>query len=231
MRTAATRSITDFRTWQFIFANLLCHEIAHLFVTFLGNTSPGTMTPPTIGCGLPGVYTDGIIKGEAGRWLEYVLFGGTFELYPDPDGQDDQAVRICAGRMAAQTNIYCSRWKYLESSRQAEIVSPLGRYLETRSIALSITVNPSKALKFCKTDKFVSTPIDFQFPYSFEGPVRYATPRQWSEEDESTFFHPVGPPDLALMAPGQSQGYDVHVGERSTVRDVPQDISARVEQA
>lgn len=80
MRTAAIRSATDFQTWQFIFAHIFFHEIAHLFVTFIGYTNPGTRTPPTIGCGLPGVYSDGIVQGEAGRWFEYVLLGGTFEL-------------------------------------------------------------------------------------------------------------------------------------------------------
>ena len=93
MRIAASRSLTDFRTWQFIFANILFHEIAHLFVTFLGNNSTAARTPPHINCGLPG-YSDGIIRGEAGRWLEYALFGGPFELYPDPHRHDDQQVRM-----------------------------------------------------------------------------------------------------------------------------------------
>ena len=104
MRTAAMRSMADFRTWQFIFAHILFHEIAHVFVTFLGNTNPGTLTPPTIGCGLPGVYSDGIIRGEAGRWLEYVVFGGTVELVWDPDRQDDQAVCISVRPWQHQLN-------------------------------------------------------------------------------------------------------------------------------
>lgn len=83
---------TDFRTWQFIFAHIILHELTHLFVTFLGRTNPGTMTPPHIGCGIPGTYSDQSVKGESGRWLEFVLFGGTFEIFKDPDRRNGQTV-------------------------------------------------------------------------------------------------------------------------------------------
>ncbi len=92
-------------------------------------------------------------------------------------------------------------------------------------------VNPSKALRICKADKIASTHIDFHFPYTYEGPVRYPTLGQWQQGNDSTFYHPIVPVEFALMAQGQLQGYDVHVGERATVRDVPHDASARVERA
>ncbi len=71
---------TRFRTFQFILAMAIFHEVAgHLLITFLSNGRQGT----PIGITVNG-YTnprDGL--GESGRWLELELFGGTSDFYRD----------------------------------------------------------------------------------------------------------------------------------------------------
>lgn len=89
----------------------------------------------------------------------------------------------------------------------------------------------SQAILLSKADRIASTHIDFHFPYTYEGPVRYPTLGQWQQGNDSTFYHPIGRVEFALMAQGQLRGYDVRVGERATVRDVPYDASARAERA
>ena len=68
------------RKFVFIFANAIFHEICHMLVTFL--TKGRTNTPPHI---RPEVEPESSKKniGEAGRYLEEVIFGGTLAYYRD----------------------------------------------------------------------------------------------------------------------------------------------------
>jgi hypothetical protein len=73
-----------FRTFQFIFAVAIVHEIGgHLLVTFLTN---GRSDSP-LALGVQGYNGRNI--GESGRWLELSLFGGTSEFYRDRQIWDD----------------------------------------------------------------------------------------------------------------------------------------------
>ena len=75
-----------FRTFLFMFANVLLHEIGHVLVTFLTKGKTGTpqhVRPQLAGYSMPGT-------GEAGRSLETILFGGTQEYYRDLDDDDSQ---------------------------------------------------------------------------------------------------------------------------------------------
>lgn len=82
-----------FRTFQFIFATTIVHEVgAHLLITFLCNGRE--LTPPSISA--PG-YARSDDGGESGRFLETYLFGGTSEFYRDPRIWQDnsQVSHIC----------------------------------------------------------------------------------------------------------------------------------------
>ena len=70
----------QFRTFLFIFANAFFHETCHLFTTFL--TQGRIATPQHIRPQVPGYSHMG--KGEFGRYMETVVFGGTLEYYRDP---------------------------------------------------------------------------------------------------------------------------------------------------
>ena len=75
-----------FRTFIFMFANVFLHEIGHILVTFLTKGRTGTplhVRPQLDGYSMPG-------RGEAGRSLETILFGGTQEFYRDFDDDDSQ---------------------------------------------------------------------------------------------------------------------------------------------
>jgi hypothetical protein len=72
------------RSWQ---NKTLLHEVGgHLLITFLSNGHP--ITPPTISAPCYGNQA----IGEAGRYFELVLFGGTTEYYRDPAEDDGQVV-------------------------------------------------------------------------------------------------------------------------------------------
>ena len=66
-----------FRTFVFMFAHVFLHELGHMLVTFL--TKGEAATPPRIRAQVSG-YSDEY-KGEAGRNLELILFGGNLEYY------------------------------------------------------------------------------------------------------------------------------------------------------
>ncbi|KAL6712876.1 hypothetical protein ACLMJK_009588 [Lecanora helva] len=69
-----------FRSYLFLFANYLVHEIGgHLFITFMnnGNHDPRAQTPPHIASELPGFSS--FHRGESGQRLECLLFGGILE--------------------------------------------------------------------------------------------------------------------------------------------------------
>ncbi|CAD6575623.1 MAG: hypothetical protein ASARMPREDX12_007396 [Alectoria sarmentosa] len=75
-----------FRTFIFLFANTFLHEIGHTLVTFL--TKGRTSTPRHIRATIRGYSADG--RGEAGRNLEEIIFGGTMEFYRDRADDDSQ---------------------------------------------------------------------------------------------------------------------------------------------
>jgi hypothetical protein len=74
MIASGTNSPTNFQRYQFQLAHTFLHEIGgHLLVTYL---SGGTqITPPIMAHPFHGP------NGEAGRYLEETLFGGTVEFY------------------------------------------------------------------------------------------------------------------------------------------------------
>ncbi len=83
-----------------MFANVFLHEIGHILVTFLTKGKTGTphhVRPQLAGYSVPG-------RGEAGRSLETILFGGTQEYYRDFDDDDSQVsphVRLLLGSIAS----------------------------------------------------------------------------------------------------------------------------------
>ena len=90
-RAAQTNDPSDdenkrFRTFIFMFANTFLHEIAHILVTFL--TKGRTGTPPRITAQVGGYSGD--LRGEAGRNLEIIIFGGTIEYNLDPADDESQ---------------------------------------------------------------------------------------------------------------------------------------------
>ena len=74
------------RTFNFIFANAIFHELCHLFLTFL--TKGRILTPPQFNARVKGYVEEG--RGEAGRYMETMLFGGTLEYYRDRNHGDKQ---------------------------------------------------------------------------------------------------------------------------------------------
>ena len=77
-----------FRSFKFVFANTLLHEIGHVFVTFL--TKGRTATPSHLQADVAGY--SGEHEGEAGRNLETIIFGGTIEYYRDHADDDSQVL-------------------------------------------------------------------------------------------------------------------------------------------
>ena len=76
------------RTFNFIFANCIFHELCHLFSNFL--TKGRIFTPPqfTAAGGYSGQH-----RGEAGRYMESILFGGTLKYFRD-HSRGDKQVRL-----------------------------------------------------------------------------------------------------------------------------------------
>ena len=88
--TARTNDPLDkqhFQTFVFMFAHVFLHELGHMLVTFL--TRGEAVTPPRIRAQVSG-YSDKY-KGEAGRNLELILFGGSLEYYHGDAEDDSQA--------------------------------------------------------------------------------------------------------------------------------------------
>ena len=77
----------QFRTFIFIIANALFHEICHLLVTFL--TRGQMNTPRRMGAEIMG-YDYNKTCGEAGRNLETIVHGGPLEYYRDHTHGDSQ---------------------------------------------------------------------------------------------------------------------------------------------
>ena len=68
---ASERELDFFRAHLFKVANVLFHEMGHVFLTYL--TEGRALTPANINDPTVGIST----TGEAGRTLEYTMFGGT----------------------------------------------------------------------------------------------------------------------------------------------------------
>ena len=80
-----------FRAFLFLTANLLLHEIGHVFVTYL--TKGQELTPPRINALTRDVTGS---NGEAGRALEYLIFDGTINYFKEPNiGTPDG--QVCFG--------------------------------------------------------------------------------------------------------------------------------------
>lgn len=75
-----------FRTFNFIFANTFLHEIGHVFVNFL--TKGRTGTPRRLRAEVAGYSAED--RGEAGRHLETIIFGGTLEYFRDHADDESQ---------------------------------------------------------------------------------------------------------------------------------------------
>jgi hypothetical protein len=84
---------TRFKHFLFLFALATAHELCHGFVAYLGQNREGRSdTPPAVtATGYSRVDRQGVFWGEAGRWLETALFGGTIEFYRDVSQDDKQA--------------------------------------------------------------------------------------------------------------------------------------------
>jgi hypothetical protein len=86
---ASSADAASFRTFQFMFAVMFVHEAGgHVLVTFL-TKGRRPLTPPSISA----AGFRGTAEGEAGRYLETVLFGGTMAFYRDPAQGNDQVKR------------------------------------------------------------------------------------------------------------------------------------------
>lgn len=74
-----------YRTFVFLYATTIIHELAHVFVTYLSRG--GTITPPEVNAG-----DAKNTEGESGSYLEEQVFGGVV-LHPrDPN---DDAGQVC----------------------------------------------------------------------------------------------------------------------------------------
>ena len=74
------------RTFNFIFANAIFHELCHLFSTFL--TKGRILTPPQLNAQVKGRVNEN--EGEAGRYMETRIFGRTLEYLRDRNHSDRQ---------------------------------------------------------------------------------------------------------------------------------------------
>ena len=81
-----------FRTFVFMFAHVILHELGHMLVTFL--TRGEAVTPPRIKAEVTGYSNK--YRGEAGRNLELILFGGNLEYYlGDADDASQASPHSC----------------------------------------------------------------------------------------------------------------------------------------
>lgn len=75
-----------FQTFVFTLAKSFYHELAHIFVTFLGGGA--VRTPPHITVPISGEPPSAY--GEAGRFVENGLWGGLIIIQKDKEDDDDQ---------------------------------------------------------------------------------------------------------------------------------------------
>ena len=81
------------QAFLFMGANSLLHELAHLFITYLSKGQAGCGTPATMKARV--THDPYPNKGEAGRKLEALLFGGTMEYTVDPDKKTIRDDEVC----------------------------------------------------------------------------------------------------------------------------------------
>ena len=75
---------TDFErehheTFLFKHARVLLHELGHMFITYLSRGRERDSTPPTMNA--PTHFEPSMERGEAGRKLEGLVFGGTLDFF------------------------------------------------------------------------------------------------------------------------------------------------------
>lgn len=81
------------KNFLFSFATIFVHELAHTFVGFIRNDLGRQVrlsTPVMLSYLDYGRRSNGTLMGEAGRWLEAYIFGGSIELYYDLTDDDGQ---------------------------------------------------------------------------------------------------------------------------------------------
>ena len=96
MCVAGVRAITShdpdsddskrYRTFIFTMTKTYVHELAHVFVTFLGRGS--IKTPPELGA--KKTFEPEMTRPEAGRYVEKAVFGGLISPMRNPAEDDDQ---------------------------------------------------------------------------------------------------------------------------------------------
>ncbi|KAM0551353.1 hypothetical protein ACHAPJ_008461 [Fusarium lateritium] len=100
-RSMRNKMLLRHKHFQFMFATATAHEICHAFLGYISqNGRHGDLaTPPTISHLDYGGYQptsddedddDVNRRGEAGRWVENRLFGGSLEFYRDRNDDDGQ---------------------------------------------------------------------------------------------------------------------------------------------
>ncbi|CAM1503227.1 Fc.00g080030.m01.CDS01 [Cosmosporella sp. VM-42] len=93
---SGSKASKRYKHFQFMFGVATSHELCHAFVAYLSQNSQSLYgyTPPGISHLNYGVSTRGedevIEGGEAGRWFENRLFGGSLEFYRDLREDDGQ---------------------------------------------------------------------------------------------------------------------------------------------
>ena len=90
----------QFHSWLFLYTNLFLHEIGGHYLYSYMNKGSRNDTPPrfdgwTTFSNEPG-------KGESGRFLETLFFGGNLEYYHDPEQGRDQ---VCVPSISSQSSI------------------------------------------------------------------------------------------------------------------------------
>ena len=82
-----------FRVYLFALAKSLLHEVTHVFITFLG--AGRFNTPPNMNYPTGSMASNSQLeRGEAGRNLESLVFGGRIYIFRNPEEDEDQ-VRPC----------------------------------------------------------------------------------------------------------------------------------------
>ena len=79
MVDASRTSREDFKTYQFVIAIQLVHELAHVLITYMQEGLPETPDAEPFNHGVRGR------SGEAGWFVERLIFGGVVDPLPDTD--------------------------------------------------------------------------------------------------------------------------------------------------
>lgn len=111
----------NYKEFQFMFASATTHELCHAFVGYLAQNSQegSSYTPPNVNhldYGSGQVDSSFVQKGESGRYMEKLLFGGALEFYRDPREGHNQVwpnLALCA-LISTTVNVTPNnyRWAY-----------------------------------------------------------------------------------------------------------------------